>query len=579
MLIRVGDSAHLNQLGLACNTGDAGLFSNVRASTKLGLPAVGICKKTDTVAVIAGGGASLAGTLESIRQLQIEGARVYALNNAASYLAQHGIEADAQIIVDSRPFNARFVAERWARTAYLASQCHPDTYAQAQKSGYAVEVYHGYNAGIINHIARTRLQGAAWAVYKRTRWQWLRRVSRVPELIGGGLTVGLTGLCLVYTLGHRDIHLFGYDSSHAEGKSHAYAQAENAGDELVSCVVDNKEFTSSTTMAGQANDFKGVYEMLRACGAEVTVYGEGLIPTLYRAWKREQAERVLTAVYDLGLSPPTYDFISFLVEAERYRIAHKFDRMDVCFQPGPWHGFRHDDLPPDAQTRRAMLWRVCVAAARLLPSVRNVNVWRERMPCPAKDVFPEGYAENQPKSRYAIAYLRGAAKMLSPSEYACRWAVKRTAGMRYATITMRKSSYWPERNSRESEWQKVATWLQSQGIMAVYIEDADEGANPAALDLDLRAALYTGAEINLGVSNGPMVLLPYLGARYLIFAVCNEAVHSASEAFLNAHGYYRGGDGMGGNGRMIWKPDTSENIIAELQEFRSNVVTLKEKTS
>src|SRR3990167_5126033 len=151
MLIRVGDEAQLRALGLACNMGDAGLFSNVRASTRLGLPAVGTHEAIAQVAVICGGGAALALTLESIRKLKDEGAKVYALNNAASYLAQNGIEADAQIIVDSRSSNARFVAERWARELYLASQCHPQTFAQAAESGYDVRLYHGAVEGLLAH--------------------------------------------------------------------------------------------------------------------------------------------------------------------------------------------------------------------------------------------------------------------------------------------------------------------------------------------------------------------------------------------------------------------------------------------
>lgn len=581
MLVKVGDSANLQPLSLACNTGDEGLFSNIRSSTRRGLTAVRPCKESPQVALICGGGPSLGGSLENIRQLQVEGAKIYALNNSAKFLTDHGIEVDAQIIVDSRPLNAQFVAHRTASELYLASQCHPETYAQALKSGYRVKVYHGAINGILPNIHKSLWQTALWALYKRFRRPWLANLSRVPELIGGGTTVGLTGLCLVHTLGHRKIHLFGYDSSHAEGKSHAYRQDANSGDEIVQCVVDSKVFDCSTTMAGQSSQFKDISEMLASHGAKIEVHGEGLLPTIWRAWEREKTQKILNAVYDLGLSPPTYDFLAFLIEAERYRVREKFDRMDVYFQPGPMHGFRHDELPPDVETRKAMLWRVCAGIARLMPSVRHVCTLGERMHVQGH-VFPVDYAENSPKSHYGIGYLKGARPMLKASESARRHIALRFTKP-YATISLRTSTYWPERNSNLDAWRNVAVWLKTQGIAPVVVPDTEgtglEGF-PAfelgAFDVDLRAALYEGALINLGVSNGPMALLPYLKARYLMFNVGVAKTHSASIEFLNSHGYYRGGDGMGGNGRMIWEPDTEEAILRELREFE---VRQPEKTS
>ena len=81
------------------------------------------------------------------------------------------------------------------------------------------------------------------------------------------------------------------------------------------------------------------------------------------------------AVYDLGVSPPSYDFLSFLAEAERHRRANGFTHINLMFQPGPMNGFRDDELPPDTATREGMLWRVCAGMARLLPSA-----WRQAVP-------------------------------------------------------------------------------------------------------------------------------------------------------------------------------------------------------
>jgi hypothetical protein len=313
----------------------------------------------------------------------------------------------------------------------------------------------------------------------------------------------------------------------------------------------------------------------------MTVHGTGLLPAMVKSWERDARLRVMTAVYDLGVSPPTYDFLSFLVEAERYRRKHGYDHIDLMFQPGPMHGFRDDDLAPDVTGRQDMLWRVMVPMARLLPAVRNIMVGRARSETPGNDIFPEGYGQTTPKAHYATAYLKGGEPMLRSSDAARRHVASRFK-QPYATISLREASYWPDRNSNKPEWARVAQWLTDHSLPVVVVPDTNgtglEGFTeftPACFDVDLRAALYEGAVINLGVLNGPMSLLAYLNARYLIVKVNVETAVAATTAFLAAHGF-KDGDDFGGNGRMIWKPDTFENIVAELQEF---AVQPKEKTS
>jgi hypothetical protein len=554
MLIRYGDDPQLSSLGLLCNMGEAGLFSNVSKNVALGLPEV-----KSPPAVICGGGPSLGETLDSIRELKSAGAKIFALNNTAKFLTENGIKPDVQVIVDPRPQNVEFLEKQWADEVLLASQCHPDLFERCKKIGYPVRLWHACTEGIEKYIKPESFR------------------------IGGGLTVGLSSLCLVHLLGFREIHLFGYDSSHAKGKSHAYSQPMNSGDEMVRAAVDNQVFDCSLAQAGQATEFKSVSKMLAEHGCKFHVYGSGLLPTLWRAWEREKNQRVLKAVYDLGVSPPTYDFLSFLVEAERFRIEKKFDLMDVVFQSGPMHGFRHDELPPDAETRKGMLWRICAGMARLLSSVRNIEVLGERKTIDGY-VFPEGWAENQPKSHYGTTYLKGGKPILNSSEFARRQIAKRFSRP-YATISLREAEYWPARNSNRREWVRVADWLKANGIHPVIVPDTDGTGlsaygdytdfQAASFDVDLRSALYEGAVINLGVSNGPMAMCAFLDCRYIIFNVIVDSVPSSTREFLTAHGF-NDGDGYGGNGKSVWKPDLAENIIAELSEFE---VQRLEKTS
>lgn len=548
MQIRYSDNPDkLVDTPLGCNTPEAGLLSNVAAACALALPEVSETAPHGGTALICGGGPSLVGSLESISFMQAKGAKIFALNNVARFLHDNGIRADFQVIIDPRAYNTAFVEERWADEVLLCSQVHPDVFAQAQRIGLPVRLWHP----AINDLKR--------AIPNPT-----------PLLISVTTTVGLSVLSLVHCLGFRDFQLFGYDSSHRDEKSHAYAQGINADDELVRVCTDNRVFHSSLAMASQASQFKMMCEMLEREHTKVTVHGDGLIPTLWRSWKRERGARTLNAVYDLGLSPPTYDFLAFLVEAERHRRTHGFTHIDLYFQPGPMNGFRDDELPPDLKGREDMLWRVCAGMARLLPSVRNINMNRVRWKVQG-DIFPEGYAEDQPTSHYGVGYLRGGEPMLRATD-AARHQIAMRFTTPYATISLREASYWPDRNSNKTAWREAAVWLKAQGIQVVVVPDTHgtglEGFQeftPACFDIDLRAALYEGAVINMGVLNGPMSLLAFLKSRYLIVKVIADGV-AVTKEFLAAHGY-KDGDDFGGNGKMIWKEDSAENIIAELQEF------------
>ena len=228
-----------------------------------------------------------------------------------------------------------------------------------------------------------------------------------------------------------------------------------------------------------------------------------------------------------------------------------------------------------------MLWRIPVGLARLLPSVRDIEVRREvsviSQAHPIEGaIFPEGWSEETPVSHYGSQYLKAETPILKASEFA-RKQVKMRFSKPYATITLRESSYWPTRNSSRSDWVKVADWLKSQNIQPVIVPDS-EGTGFAAygqysefaaasFDVDLRAALYEGAVVNLGVANGPMYLCVFLDCRYIIFNVGGgKEMAAGSSAFLEANGL-KDGDELSPNGKWLWEPDIAMNIIPQLQQF------------
>ena len=242
------------------NTEDATIFENVRINSRRGLSEVAPADAHAGHAVLIGGGPSLEWSLPEIERRQQDGQTLFALNGTAKFLLDHGIMADYTVILDPRAENARFVEIPVTLGHLLASQCHPAVFerADAQKTW----LWHFATPGIDEHLPQQ---------------------SPSPPLMGGGLTVGLTAMALVFAMGYRKIHLYGYDSSDRDGEAHAYPQAEAAPEKKrVEVWCGSRKFISGIAMYAQAEAFPRWANMLAEAGAVITVHGDGLLPTVAR---------------------------------------------------------------------------------------------------------------------------------------------------------------------------------------------------------------------------------------------------------------------------------------------------------
>lgn len=525
MLIQLADGG-LEDLKIECNTSNEKLFENVRVNADRGLPEVEMSPPRvhkngeHQVLVICGGGPSLADdeSIDTILKLQSAGADVMALNNSGQLLAENGIRADYQVVLDARPDNAQFVQFNRADELLLASQCHPGVFETALARGAKVRLWHAVTDEIQKHIKNPK-----------------------PILVGGGTTVGLTAMCLAYCMGYTRMHLFGYDSSHRNGKGHAYRQDMNLTDQVMRVAVDGEVFYSSTTMAAQARKFPDVATKLADLGCEIEVHGDGLIPHIAKMMMRLAEEKPLVAVYDLGSAPPTYDFITFLAAAEDYRKGNGYTHIDVVFQPGPINGFRDDNLPPDAEERRAMLWRVCMGATRLLPSVRNVTLLREREDVKAD--FPPGYTAEMPVPCYGPRFFTDAQPVLRATDAAKRLAKKITGDAPYIVIPVRQADYWPHRNTDLKAWQRAVEFVREFGWNVFWIPDTngedvpgERNVRAAALDIDLRLAIYEGAELVTGLIGGAGCLAVFSSAKYAFIHPIDESKPTTDREYLKRLG-------------------------------------------
>jgi hypothetical protein len=223
------------------------------------LPEVQPSVPHDGYAVLVGGGPSLAANIEEIRHRAGLGQTIFALNGAAHFLASHGITTDHLVVLDAREENVRFVVPVDARNYLLASQCHPAVFDALPRD--LIRVWHCAVADPC--------------------------LPPPPAFkVLGDVTVGLTVLSLVFMMGYRKLHLYGYDSSDADGATHAYDQTQGrAESSKVEVWCEGQSFVTGIAMYAQALGFEDACRRLLAADPEtlITVHGNGLLPTIARS--------------------------------------------------------------------------------------------------------------------------------------------------------------------------------------------------------------------------------------------------------------------------------------------------------
>ncbi len=257
------------------NVDDAALHANVRNA--LHHPNWLKPGTDDRTAVIVGGGPSLKEHLHYVRGMQMSGAKIFATNNAFRYLKEHGITADAHVMLDARGENLAFVPRETCEK-YYASQCHPTVLEAA-------------GADLICwHAALSSYQGL------------IEREHPGSLCVGGGTTVGMKAMAIAYTLGHRHLRLFGFDSCYRESH-HAYPQALNDAEKQLDVHIGGESFRCAPWMITQAEDFKEIAPLMVAAGCVIRVYGEGLIPCIASMMKPlsvdERAQQLLGWLRDV----------------------------------------------------------------------------------------------------------------------------------------------------------------------------------------------------------------------------------------------------------------------------------------
>lgn len=244
------------------NNSSANMLANVKANRERGLPTLEQQSAHGRAALLVGGGPSLADTLPT---LQATTGDVVALNGTHDYLVSRGIIPDMHIVMDSRPENVCFVQNPLKSVRYfLAAQCDPSLFDALE--GQDTTIWYSCEAGVMEIMA-------GWKVV----------------IVTGGNTVGMKSLFLLYLLGYREIHLFGFDSCYRGSADHAYPQSLNADSQVIDVTAAGRKFRCAPWMSMQAEWFQKQARTLHKLGCQLCVHGDGLIAHIVKTLNEDAA--------------------------------------------------------------------------------------------------------------------------------------------------------------------------------------------------------------------------------------------------------------------------------------------------
>lgn len=306
----------------------------------------------------------------------------------------------------------------------------------------------------------------------------------------------------------------------------------------------------------------------------------------------------LVAVYDLSVSPASFDFFSFVSMAQVRLREGGYSGLRLLVLPGPESGFREGDSQghnwPEWRYRHILgevAFAVAPDADLIFLKERNAaSVFLED----AGFVFPDGYRLEKPIGYYDIsAHLEVIRSVVNAENLwvSCSSEARRIArsyfesvcgGRRPILITLRDCPYYDDRNSQIDEWLGFARHLDAELYFPIFIPDSDGGlvrdarfegmevCSAASYNFELRLGLYAEAYLNLVVNNGPVLgCLRLRECRYLHFKPMVPGNKSSG-----IHAYRSAGMLPGDHWprctelqRYVWAADDESTITAAFQHM------------
>lgn len=296
----------------------------------------------------------------------------------------------------------------------------------------------------------------------------------------------------------------------------------------------------------------------------------------------------LVAVADLAVMPVSFDFVVFMQKArmEANRVgATRLHAVIVPFERGIDGMFRDKTGLYDAAEMSWRLWNILIPACRLMgASVTLATDWLQAKRIASEEKckqWPHDWDKQTLKDRRhlvgdLIKWNKEGQQIpfLEASPHARRkvreayWLL----GKPVVTMTLR-STYLRERNSNRGEWLRARQAIEAMDYAVVTLEDTDvalsQGQGYGELNLDLRAACYQEAAINLQSNNGSASLCWFSGTPYRMFG-CGVPAEEWDGLFVK-QGLPLGASWpwAGPQQRLVYGATLTEQIVEEFRSWAS----------
>lgn len=264
--------------------------------------------------------------------------------------------------------------------------------------------------------------------------------------------------------------------------------------------------------------------------------------------------------YNVAHAPLSYDFTVWLIDQEMARIRAG---APAPLKVGFWLG-SDPELRMNKDRRRLWLNRVMRPALKLIDAVED-----------PKAVYGH---------RKQVYVARDITRFCKLGEKVPRFKpTKKWPSYGHVTITLREAEHYDSRNSQTDAWCRFATEIE-RTERVIFVRDTAKANEPlggfetcpdASIYLEDRLALYASAKMNFFVSNGPIGMAIFSEAPMMAFITvqdeddplgCNrpefwEAAYAIKIGeqfpwFLNDQ-------------KLIWLPDTFENIMSAWEHWRA----------
>jgi hypothetical protein len=241
-------------------------------------------------------------------------------------------------------------------------------------------------------------------------------------------------------------------------------------------------------------------------------------------------DNILYCIWDLNLNNIASDILHFIVLSEIERREKNLPGLYFIFIPGLAEGFRnvsHRDMQMNASQKNWRLRYLSMPYCWLAPNCQGVTI----MPSREYSQYFFDKLDNYNhfptyQSSFAMREITRSAKagndvqlLRAPQyslDYAQSWLTQRAGDKKVIAVTIRESKVEPQRNADLNAWKQFINHLEKLDYFVLVIPDTEsvldgtsESDNwiqsfaPAAMSIELRAAFYALAYLNVSAACGP----------------------------------------------------------------------------